>query len=310
MKCTCFNLKWERIVIYNVSGASQALATTGHTGADSGLSLHHRDVQCVRHSSRTALYSSGVPRGGLGTLSLLCRNTQRHWGEASPFEMHRNLPFCLQRLSPTCSHPCLIPAEFGCVSPVKIPLQVPCFLGMNWLYSGNLQWKRAWEVIAVIRTMWLLSPCSFHYALLPPKDSASSPLMMLADGSPSMGAPGPGYWEGCFIHQLWEQGRSFFGREALSLPHPFQPLHSPHTAPEGGLWAKSSCTEVFLQLRCGVTCPSKDWPMSLDGFVAQPTAGGPLLFGIPSCSENSLQRTINHRREKRGSGPSCSEAGI
>lgn len=209
MKCTCFNLKWERIVIYNVSGASQALATTGHTGADSGLSLHHRDVQCVRHSSRTALYSSGVPRGGLGTLSLLCRNTQRHWGEASPFEMHRNLPFCLQRLSPTCSHPCLIPAEFGCVSPVKIPLQVPCFLGMNWLYSGNLQWKRAWEVIAVIRTMWLLSPCSFHYALLPPKDSASSPLMMLADGSPSMGAPGPGYWEGCFIHQLWDKDGLF-----------------------------------------------------------------------------------------------------
>lgn len=48
-------------------------------------------------------------------------------------------------------------------------------------YSGREQ-----EVIRFNRTIWL--SCSFHYAMFPPMNSEMSPLVMLTNGSPSMGA--------------------------------------------------------------------------------------------------------------------------
>lgn len=94
--------------------------------------------------------------------------------------------------------------------------------------------------------------CSFHDAMLPPKNCERSPLVMLANDSPSVGATSQ-LLRGILQTPNMGQGQSSFSKEAFPLPQPFSTSAFAHWL----LW-KVVCNTVVRTSSCRLdTCPSR-----------------------------------------------------
>ena len=154
-----------------------------------------------------------------------------------------NLLSCLQWLSPTL-HSCLVPVEFEFASPVTISPSPMRSWRETSRYSGNLPWKST-RGHRVHQNQLLLSPCCFCEAMLPPRNSERSLLMLLLVAHPPW-EPQPWLLRE-MLHTPKGDKDSLLSVRKLFQSHT---LSKPRFSP-ALLWAvvcggNASCTETFL----------------------------------------------------------------